>query len=51
MEENKCFGLSSRGFCQILTIGKCVAPDKCKFYKTREQLQEEEERSRNRRRE
>lgn len=51
MEENKCFALSERGYCNILTVGKCTEPEKCSFYKTREQLQEEEERCRSRRRE
>lgn len=51
MEENKCFALSERGYCNILTVGKCTEPEKCKFYKTREQVQEQEERRRSRRRE
>lgn len=51
MENNKCFALSERGYCKILTVGRCVEPKKCKFYKTREQVQEEEERCRSRRRE
>lgn len=51
MEENKCFALSERGFCNILTVGRCTEPEKCKFYKTKEQIQAEEEQSRCRRRE
>ena len=51
MENNKCFALSEQGYCNILTIGRCTEPERCKFYKTRERVQDEEERSRNRRRE
>lgn len=45
INNKKCFGVSERGFCQVLIgVGKCVEPQKCRFYKTREQLWAEEER-------
>lgn len=48
--DNKCFALSERGYCNILTIGKCMQAEGCSFFKTRERMQEEEERLRKRRR-
>lgn len=50
MEDNKCFALNERGYCRILKVGKCTDPQRCKFFKTWEQIWEEEERLRGRRR-
>lgn len=51
MEENKCFALSVTGKCKVLKVGQCKAPERCKFYKTWEQIRGEDERLRGRRRE
>jgi len=50
MEKNKCFALSERGYCKVLKVGKCTDPERCKFYKTWEQIRGQEERLRERRR-
>ena len=44
MPKEKCFAeIAFRGKCAVLTVGKCPGHDKCRFFKTEEQVKHDRE--------
>lgn len=44
MPEEKCFAeMAYRGKCAVLTVGRCPGHNKCRFFKTEEQVKQDKE--------